>query len=97
MSDIKIENLSPVPFFARFLEGQFSKDLTQEEMKAILGGANMVTQAAPSDSDAVMVFPPIGQLPDVQAMIPRLRELSGEVPNFPITAAYPSDQAVLPQ
>jgi hypothetical protein len=50
MSDVKIKDLSPVPFFAHFLEGQFPRELTGEEMKALRGGS-AVTMAAPSDQD----------------------------------------------
>lgn len=39
MSNIKLDDLAPAPFFARFLEGQFSRELSAEEMKALLGGA----------------------------------------------------------
>jgi hypothetical protein len=57
MSHVKITDLSPVPFFARFLEGQFSDDLTAEEMKRLRGGASAVTLAYPSDSDTAEVPP----------------------------------------
>jgi|ERR1700674_608005 len=91
MSDVKIEDLSPVPFFAHFLEGQFSKDLTEEEMKAMRGGS-VVTMAAPSDQEGV----PIGELPDFQKLIRSIGERSGLVPSNlfpgnPVTLAYPSD------
>jgi hypothetical protein len=87
MSDVKIKDLPPVPFFARFLEGQFSNDLSEEEMKAIRGGS-VVTMAAPSDQEGV----PIGELPcpDIRKMI------ENGFPGCPpagnlVTMAYPSD------
>jgi len=93
MSDVKIKDLSPVPFFAHFLEGQFSKDLTEEEMKAVRGGSG-VTMAAPSDQEGV----PIGELPDIQAL---LRSGIAHLPSnpltpSPVTMAYPSDGEVAP-
>ena len=38
MSEVKVEDLSPAPFLARFLEDQ-SRPLTGAEMKAVRGGA----------------------------------------------------------
>jgi hypothetical protein len=93
MSDVKIKDLSPVPFFAHFLEGQFPRELTGEEMKALRGGS-AVTMAAPSDQEGV----PIGELPDTQGLL-----RSGLVPirtnpvtPHPVTMAYPSDGEVAP-
>ncbi|KAA0997630.1 microviridin/marinostatin family tricyclic proteinase inhibitor [Paraburkholderia panacisoli] len=93
MSDVKIKDLPPVPFFAHFLEGQFSRDLTGEEMKALRGGS-AVTMAAPSDQEGV----PIGELPDIQGLL-----RSGLAPirtnllaPHPVTMAYPSDGEVAP-
>ena len=43
-------NSTVMPFFARYLEGQFG-EISEEEMSAISGGANNVTLAYPSDSD----------------------------------------------
>lgn len=43
-------NSSVTPFFAHYLEGQFG-EITEEEMAAINGGADVVTLAYPSDSD----------------------------------------------
>lgn len=93
MSNVKIEDMSPVPFFAHFLEGQFSRELTGEEMKALRGGS-AVTMAAPSDQEGV----PIGQVPDIQAL---LRSGLAHVRNnpltrLPVTMAYPSDGEVAP-
>lgn len=93
MSDVKIKDLSPVPFFAHFLEGQFSRELTGEEMKALRGGS-AVTMAAPSDQEGV----PIGELPDIQAL---LRSGLAPIQNnsltpHPVTMAYPSDGEVAP-
>jgi len=99
MSDVKIEDLPPVPFFAHFLEGQFSRELTAEEMKAVLGGS-IVTMVAPSDQEGM----PVGEVPDAQGLLRRIRELVGQIPghSFPgspltqVTLAYPSDGEVAP-
>lgn len=44
-------NSIAIPFFARYLEGQFG-EISEDEMAAISGGADSVTTAYPSDSDA---------------------------------------------
>jgi hypothetical protein len=103
MSEVKIENLSPTPFFARFLEGQFAKPLTDKQMQAIRGGM-VVTQAAPSDQENVPVDAapdhagwmrqpalPLPVLPVLPAM-PRYDLPIGG----PTTLAYPSDQENVP-
>jgi hypothetical protein len=56
MPPVKIDDLAPTPFFARFLEGQ-STELTPEQMSSLRGGASEVTMAAPSDSDHAEVKP----------------------------------------
>lgn len=56
MPPVKVDDLAPTPFFARFLEGQ-STELTPEQMRNLRGGASVVTMAAPSDSDAAEVKP----------------------------------------
>jgi Serine endopeptidase inhibitors len=96
MSDVKIQDLSPVPFFAHFLEGQFCKELTAEQMKAVLGGS-VVTMAAPSDQEGM----PVGELPDAQELLRRIGERVGQIPGHPfpgspVTLAYPSDHETVP-
>ncbi|MBD2605820.1 microviridin/marinostatin family tricyclic proteinase inhibitor [Scytonema hofmannii FACHB-248] len=44
-------NSSKVPFFARYLEGQFCEDLSSEEMEAVEGGITFVTLKYPSDNE----------------------------------------------
>ncbi|BAY24887.1 hypothetical protein NIES2100_46850 [Calothrix sp. NIES-2100] len=53
MSDIKLEDLdSPaVPFFARYLEGQYCEDLSEEESSAVGGGTTLYTKKYPSDQE----------------------------------------------
>ena len=55
MSDKEKQGLQSeaVPFFARFLEGQGSEELSDEEMQAIAGGKkkDVTTMKYPSDSD----------------------------------------------
>jgi hypothetical protein len=43
-------NSEPVPFFARYLEGQL-EDLSEEEMAEVVGGSTFVTMAYPSDQE----------------------------------------------
>lgn len=50
MSNLKIKDIALVPYFARFLEGQYSAEMTAEEMQAVKGG-NAFTQAYPSDQE----------------------------------------------
>jgi Serine endopeptidase inhibitors len=49
--DFQDLNSSAVPFFARYLEGQFCEDLSEQEMEAISGGNMAMTKRYPSDSD----------------------------------------------
>ncbi|MEM5406301.1 MULTISPECIES: microviridin/marinostatin family tricyclic proteinase inhibitor [Paraburkholderia] len=90
MSDVKIENQEPVPFFSHFLEGQFSRNLTAAEMQAIRGGA-VVTMMAPSDQEGM----PVGELPDFLGMLRHMGWPMGQMPGAPTspvtTMAYPSD------
>ncbi len=56
MSDNKQENLNSqeLPFFARYLEGQFCEDLSEEEMQSVQGGlrpSHPMTKKFPSDQD----------------------------------------------
>jgi Serine endopeptidase inhibitors len=53
MSDIKLEDLdSPaVPFFARYLEGQYCEDLSEEELSGVGGGTTLYTKKYPSDQE----------------------------------------------
>ena len=45
----------PVPFFAKFLEGQNHEDLSDEELELVSGGKtrNIQTTAYPSDQEGV--------------------------------------------
>lgn len=96
MSDVKIRDLPPVPFFAHFLEGQFSKDLTAREMKAVRGGS-VVTLAYPSDQEGAHVR----EFPDIKELLrnagwPFNQAPSDPAPGNPVTMAYPSDQENVP-
>lgn len=52
MSDMNSRNFnSSIPFFARFLEGQFGAELSETEMASVSGGSEYVTLAYPSDVD----------------------------------------------
>ncbi|NET67137.1 MAG: microviridin/marinostatin family tricyclic proteinase inhibitor [Moorea sp. SIO1G6] len=58
MSDMKNPENNPqaVPFFARYLEGQFIEDLSKEEMEAVKGGTVLppqrgITTKYPSDRE----------------------------------------------
>lgn len=104
MSDLKIKDLPPAPFFARFLEGQYDKEMTREEMQAVNGGT-AVTTAFPSDQEGV----PGGQIPEQFAEL--IRSARGRFPSMPgypstpgfpnppgsemVTQAYPSDSDVV--
>ncbi|WP_026732812.1 microviridin/marinostatin family tricyclic proteinase inhibitor [Fischerella sp. PCC 9605] len=48
MSESKEQAL---PFFARYLEGQFCEDLSEEEMNAVQGGWGATTLKYPSDNE----------------------------------------------
>lgn len=81
-------NSKPLPFFARFLEGQFSEeleDLSEEEMSEVQGGLKIAKR-------------PINDIPD-GGIVVTLRYPSdvedGHVPSppisHPISKKYPSD------
>jgi hypothetical protein len=94
MSNVKTEVKEPVPFFSHFLEGQFSRDLSEAEMKAIRGGA-VVTMAAPSDQEGV----PVGELPDILGLLRHMGLPTGFAPRnpaSPVTMMYPSDGESVP-
>lgn len=99
MSDVKFEDLPPAPFFARFLEQQYARPLTEEEMKAVRGGSD------PRAQDAMIVNPGPGPFPDWRnwshawPASPSEPGLPGGGPGFPcgpaaaspVTMAAPSD------
>ncbi|MCI0667037.1 MAG: microviridin/marinostatin family tricyclic proteinase inhibitor [Methylococcaceae bacterium] len=107
MSDVKIENLAPQPFFARFLESQHGESMSHEEMARIRGGVAYVTQAYPSDRENA----PSGGLPEWMAdfiqkiggqpgCFPHHPDLSAYLPKYPdpqgsiVTQAAPSDNEI---
>ena len=97
MSKVKLADLSPVPFFARFLEGQFSDDLTPEQMRRVCGGSSETTMAAPSDSDYAEINPPVQAWVDVQGLIRRATASLGQLPSLPgLPAPRPSGPARIP-
>jgi hypothetical protein len=73
MSHVKITDLSSVPFFARFLEGQFSNDLTPEEMKRIRGGMTILPGSDPA---------PQMHWPDLQELIRQATAALGQLPSL---------------
>ncbi|KAB8333299.1 microviridin/marinostatin family tricyclic proteinase inhibitor [Scytonema tolypothrichoides VB-61278] len=44
-SDKQASNDKAVPFFARYLEGQFCEDLSEEEMENVHGGSTEISDA----------------------------------------------------
>jgi hypothetical protein len=88
MSDIKVQDLdSPaVPFFARYLEGQYCEDLSPEESSAVGGGTIYLTKKYPSDHE------------DGSTVTSKFRDLATTL-KYPsdqedgggITTKYPSD------
>jgi hypothetical protein len=95
MSDIRIDDLSPTPFFARFLEGQFAKPLTDEEMKGLRGGFG--PNAGPADEPRP-ICEGTGAPPSMEELL--RNAFKGfpfdPVAPSPVTMAYPSDQANVP-
>ena len=97
MSKVKLADLSPVPFFARFLEGQFSDDLTPEQMKRVCGGSSETTMAAPSDSDYAEINPPMQPWADLQELIRRATATLGPLPSLPgLPAPHPKGPGPYP-
>lgn len=102
MSDVKIEDLSPTPFLARFLEDQFARPLTEAEMKAVRGGEGK----SPLAQDLVMPVEPDGgpgSSPGGWPFAPGepYPGMPPGVPSWPwkapvTTMAYPSDHVGVP-
>ena len=93
MSDVKVQDLSPTPFFARFLEDQFARPLTAHEMKEVRGGSDALAQ------DQVMPLMPYESPFDL------LKNWKGSLPSplpgfpaagSPVTMADPSDGDTVP-
>ena len=77
------QNEQVVPFFARYLEGQFCEDLSEEEMDKVQGGLKL---AAPTKK-----FPPESPNGIVTTLkYPSDRE-DGSPIYPPVTKKYPSD------
>lgn len=87
MSDMNNPENKPqaVPFFARYLEGQFREDLSKEEMEAVKGGIIVpipsITRKYPSDREDWL---------GVTLKYPSDRENVGG--GTIVTQKYPSDQ-----
>jgi Serine endopeptidase inhibitors len=88
MSEIKFEDLdSPaVPFFARYLEGQFCEDLSEEELSAVGGGTRFLTKKHPSDKEDGGCI--TGKLQDLAQT---LKYPSDQEDGGAMTKKYPSD------
>lgn len=75
------EDKQVLPFFARYLENQ-AEDMSAEELDEISGGADIVTQRYPSDSD------------DVDGGYPTQKPKNpydiGNLPNFPANFPFPN-------
>lgn len=90
MSDNKQEAL---PFFARFLEGQFCEDLSVEEMNQVQGGLKLIapTKKHPPenfDGIATTLKFPSDQEDGGGGHIPTTNKLKDE---YAVTRKYPSD------
>jgi hypothetical protein len=89
MSNIDKQDLNSqaVPFFARYLEGQFGEELSEEEMAAVGGGANYVTMAYPSDTEndggPVMTLKYPSDIEDDGGGLPDPSNYTPTLPEFP--------------
>jgi Serine endopeptidase inhibitors len=83
-----------LPFFARFLEGQFCEDLSAEEMNEVQGGLKLIapTQKHPPESHDLIVttlkFPSDQEDGGGGGHIPITNKLKDE---HSVTKKYPSD------
>ena len=99
MSEVKVEDLSPAPFLARFLEDQCARPLTAEEMKAVRGGSLVVNKVMADPPDWMGGWP---HLPPGLPSYPPVHHPPGGPagpcgPAQETTMAFPSDTAVMPQ
>ena len=103
MSKLKINNLNPkpAPFFARYLEAQYSEELSAEQQRAICGGSMVTTLKAPSDHEDVpeMRMPPLTHLWDQLGKLPDILSTPSKPGNEPryVTNMYPSDNESVPE
>lgn len=95
MTDIKINDLPPEPFFTRFLEDQEPATMTRAEMRAVKGGEfkfptkpGLLELELPDLSDVLDM--------DLQGCL--FKHIPNEIPGAPrsrepemVTLAYPSD------
>ena len=107
MSDVKYEDLPPAPFFARFLEQQFARPLTAEEMKAVRGGSdpraqdNIVANPGPGPFPGWMNWSPAWPAVPCEPSVPGIPGGAAGFPctpagASPVTMAYPSDSVGIP-
>ncbi len=78
-------NSQPVPFFARFLEGQNFEDLSDEESEAISGGKCGVTNKKDDEIVQTLKFP--SDQEDVPVVT---KKYPSDADEF-VTQKYPSD------
>lgn len=83
-------NSQNLPFFARYLEGQFCEDLSEEEMNEIQGGLSVVTLAYPSDRDIAVTLKYPSDNEDGFGGLTRKYPSDHEDSGF-VTKKYPSD------
>ncbi|MBW4591408.1 MAG: microviridin/marinostatin family tricyclic proteinase inhibitor [Brasilonema angustatum HA4187-MV1] len=56
-NDQQTSNDKAVPFFARYLEGQFCEDLSEEEMETVHGGYGKISKPAKDEIFTTLKFP----------------------------------------
>jgi hypothetical protein len=56
-SDKQVSNDKAVPFFARYLEGQFCEDVSEEEMESVHGGLSVISTPAKDGMVMTLKFP----------------------------------------
>ena len=87
------QNALAVPFFIRYLEGQW-EELSEEEMKAVGGGRGLMTKKYPSDSDEGGAITTKLSDAAVTLKYPSDREdggITGKLSERVVTEKYPSD------
>lgn len=89
MSDSTNFNDKAVPFFARFLEGQFCEDLSEEEMEKVQGGIRYAQPTRPKKDEIFTTLKyPSDNEEGGNAVTKKYPSDSDE---YAVTQKYPSD------
>ncbi|MBW4626663.1 MAG: microviridin/marinostatin family tricyclic proteinase inhibitor [Brasilonema octagenarum HA4186-MV1] len=88
-NDQQALNDKAVPFFARYLEGQFCEDLSEEEMETVHGGLTAVSAPAKDEIATTLKYPSDNE--DGGGFTKKYPSDKDDVGGGGFTKKYPSD------